>query len=320
MADYKKLALLISENKRELCAKLEGLSLPSDADKIKQLCIDYVGTLTRKDAEYMNQLSLLEQDLLSPVLRVMDTLYSSDIELSQKVSSLLSKKGKQPCNQQSQSKNSISKEYGPALVGAAGGTLLATICKPSSWGVILFGSVISAIIGKVLYSLYLDNNNNVIAEVGEADVHYPEYKLTNVDVNNIVKGLEAAGECIDKVLLTYRRHLEIVQDEYSHKIESFNLDKKYIGILECYQTILGNISSMEITPVVKDTIKQINNSLSGQGFKAVHYSEDFQNLFDVRIGDIPEPEEFKPAILKYSDKKEILILKGEVVLPQNKQL
>lgn len=316
MADYKKLALLISENKRELCAKLEGLSLPSDAEKIKQLCIEYVGALTRKDAVYMNQLSLLEQDLLSPVLKVMDTLYSSDIELSQKVSSLLSKERIQPRNQQNLSKKSVSKEYGPALVGAAGGTLLATICKPSSWGVILFGSVISAIIGKVLYSLYVDNNNSVIAEVGEADSHYPEYKLASVDVNNIVKGLETAGECIDKVLLTYRRHLEIVQDEYSHKIESFNLDKKYIGVLECYQTILGNLSSMEITPIVKDTIKQINNSLSSQGFKAVHYSEDLKNLFDIRVSETPEPEEFKPAILKYSDNKETLILKGEVVLPE----
>ena len=93
----------------------------------------------------------------------------------------------------------------------------------------------------MLYSLYVDNNDNVIAEVGDADMHYPEYKLTYGDVNNIVNGLETAGECIDKVLLTYRRHLDIVQDEYSHKVASYNLDKKYIGILECYQTILGNL-------------------------------------------------------------------------------
>ena len=204
----------------------------------------------------MKQLSLLEQDLLSPVLKVMDTLYTSDIELSQKVSSLLSKRENQHQNFQSSSKKSISKEYAPALVGAAGGTLLATICKPSSWGVILFGSVISAIIGKVLYSLYVDNTNNVVAEVGEANIHYPEYRLNNADVNNIIRGLEAAGECIDKVLLTYRRHLDIVQDDYSHKLASFNLDKKYIGILECYQTILGNMYSMESSPIVKDTIKQ----------------------------------------------------------------
>ena len=316
MAEYKKLSLLISENKRDLCSKLEGLSLPSDAETIKQLCVDYVGALTRKDAEYMNQLSLLEQDLLSPVLKVMDTLYSSDIELSQKVSSLLSRREYQHQNFQSSSKKSISKEYAPALVGAAGGTLLATICKPSSWGVILFGSVISAIIGKVLYSLYVDNNNNIVAEVGEADIRYPEYRLNNLDVNNIIKGLETAGECIDKVLLTYRRHLDIVQDDYSHKLSSFNLDKKYIGILECYQTILGNMYSMESSPIVKDTIKQVNNSLTGQGYKAVHYTDSLKNLFEIKMGECSEPEEFKPAVVKIANNKETLILKGEVVLPE----
>ena len=317
MADYKKLSQLILENKRDLCSKLEGLSLPSDAEEIKQLCIEYVGALTRKDAEYMNQLSLLEQDLLSPILKVMDTMYSPDIELSQQVSSFLSKeRERMHQNSQRTSKKSISKEYGPAIVGAAGGTLLATICKPSSWGVILFGSVISAIIGKVLYSLYVDNNDNVIAEVGDADMHFPEYELTYGDINNIVNGLGTAGECIDKVLLTYRRHLDIVQDEYSHKVASFNLDKKYIGILECYQTILGNLCSMEPTPIVKDTIKQITNSLVGQGYKAIHYTEDIKNLFEIKIGDSPEIEEFKPAIVKNVDNKETLILKGEVVLPE----
>lgn len=317
MAEYKKLSLLISENKGDLCSRLEGLSLPSDAETIKQLCVDYVGTLTRKDAEYMNQLSLLEQDLLSPVLKVMDTLYSSDIELSQKVSSLLSRKREnQHRESQGSSNKSFAKEYGPAFVGAAGGTLLATICKPSSWGVILFGSVVSAIIGKVLYSLYVDNNNGVVAEVGEADLRYPEYKLNNVDVNNIINGLETAGECIDKVLLTYRRHLDIMQDEYSHKLSSFNLDKKYIGILECYQTILGNMFSMEPSPIVKDTIKQVNNSLAVQGYKVIHYTDNIRNLFEIKIGDCSEPEEFKPAIVKSLGNNETLILKGEVVLPQ----
>jgi len=65
MANYKRLAELIADNKGKLCHKLEGLTLPSNADEIKRLCIDYVEHLTRKDSEYMNQLSLLEQDLLS---------------------------------------------------------------------------------------------------------------------------------------------------------------------------------------------------------------------------------------------------------------
>lgn len=317
MTHYKKLSELIADNKGKLLRKLEGLTLPSNADEIKQLCIDYVEHLTRKDSEYMNQLSLLEQDLLSPVLKVLETLYGSDIELSKKVSSLLAKEVTPRRNSPvRQSNKTLSKEYGPALAGVAGGTLLATICKPNSWGVILLGSVVSAIIGKILYGLYVDKNGSTITEVGDTEMKFPEYSLGSGDIDNIIKGLETAGECIDKVLLTYRRHLDIVQDEYSHKLALFNLDKKYIGVLECYQTVLGNMSSIELSPIVKDTIKQVNNSLAGQGYKAVHFTEDLKNLFEIKIGDCLEPEEFKPAIVKIFENKETLILKGEVVLPK----
>lgn len=65
MTNYKKLAKLIADNRGKLYHKLVGLTLPSNADEIKRLCIDYVEHLTRKESEYMNQLSLLEQDLLS---------------------------------------------------------------------------------------------------------------------------------------------------------------------------------------------------------------------------------------------------------------
>lgn len=313
---YKKLTQLITEHRNSLDENLRGRKLPSEAEEIKRKCIDYICSLTSKDTEYMNQLSLLEQDLLAPVLKVMDTLYTSDIELSQKICFLFSDYEKSNQNKpQSSSKVGISKEYGPALVGAAGGTLLATICRPSSWGVILFGSVISAIIGKVLYSLYIDKNDSIIAHVGNVNYSFPEYELTHTDVDNIVKGLVTAGECIDRVLLTYRRHLDIFQNEYSHKIESFNLDKKYIGILECYQTVLGNMYLMESSLVVEDTIKQICNSLSVQGYKAIHYSEELKNLFNIKTEEGTDIEEFKPAIVKVCEGKETLIIKGEVVLP-----
>lgn len=43
------------------------------------MCINYVEHLTRKDSEYMNQLSLLEQDLLSPILKVNPNIHKEVI-------------------------------------------------------------------------------------------------------------------------------------------------------------------------------------------------------------------------------------------------
>lgn len=314
MANYMKLAQLITGNKGELCNRLEGLKLPSDAEKIKHLCVNYVGNLTSKDAMYMNQLSLLEQDLLSPVLKVMDTLYSSDIELSHKISSYMSRDKNQQVGKTSKGgKKTLSKEYGPALVGAAGGSLLATICKPNSWGVILFGSVISAIIGKVLYSLYVDNNH--IEERACSENVYPEYRLTKEDVTNIVEGLATAGECVDKVLLTYRKHLEILKDDYARLESTFDLEKKYIGVIECFQSMLGNLKDMEDSPVVSDSIRKVNQSLQKQGFKAVDYTEEVKGLFNVKRDAVDSVEQFSPAIIKVTSDKETLVLKGDVVIP-----
>lgn len=319
MTHYKKLSELIADNKGKLLRKLEGLTLPSNADEIKRLCIDYVEHLTRKDSEYMNQLSLLEQDLLSPILKVLETLYGSDIELSKKVSSLLAKEVTTQRNSTVRESNkTLSKEYGPALAGAAGGTLLATICKPTSWGVILLGSVVSAIIGKILYGLYVDKNGCTITEVSDAEKKYPEYPISSADADSIIKGLKIAGDCIDKVLLTYRKHLDILNDDFKKKEETYNLEKKYIGVLESFQTLLGNLSDMGNTPVVNDSIKNITQLLSKQGFEAVDYSEETKGLFNIKEDDVAAVEQFSPAIIKKTLSKDTLILKGDVVIPNAK--
>ena len=315
MVDYQNLSQLISDNSEWLRKKLLHRELPVDAEVIKKYCVEYIVSLTKSDAQYMVQLSLLEQDILLPILNIMNIMNVTDIDLANKMYASFRKSTADSNKKQtSKQERSIKKEYGTAFVGAAGGTLFATICKPSSWGVILLGSVISAIIGKVLYGVYVDKNNNVIAKVGDTET-LPRYILTEKDIDIIVKSLVNVGENIDKVLLTYRNHIEILRKENSLKIASFELDKKYIGLLECYQTILGNIYSMNSNPIIKDTIKQINRTLSVQGYKAIHFNENAKDMFEVKYDDRSQIEEFKPAIVKLENEKEIVVLKGDVVLP-----
>lgn len=324
MAEYKKLSLLISDNSEGLRKQLLGKKLPVDAESIQQLCVNYVGKLTAKDSVYMNQLSLLEQDLLTPVLKVMDTLYASDMELSKKVSDSMRnvisqmeahqhvKVGHDP---EASIAKKYGKEYTPAFVGAAGGTIIGSLCRPGSWGVILLGSVISAIVGKVLYDLYIDNSDGeIIAEVGKAKTIAPEYQLRSSDVENIVAGLVSAGDCVDNVLLIYRRHIEILQEKHGKDIGDCSLDKKFVDILECLQTVIGNLESSEKTPIVKDSIKQIVNALANQGFKVVHYSNQDRAYFEENPGDCEDYEEFKPAILRIGTEGGNAVLKGEVLI------
>lgn len=328
MVGYKKLSELITENSSELKEQLKGKKLPKDAESIQKLCVNYVGRLTSKDSYYMKQLSLLEQDLLMPVLKVMDTLYATDMDLSKKISGTMSpdmcKMSDSQFKEIGQGQNKsickkYRKEYAPALIGATGGTIIGSLFKPNSWSIILLSSVISAIVGKVLYDLYVDKKNrDSISEVGKNKDLISEYRLTLVDVENIIKGLEAVGDCVDKVLLIYRKHIEILQNNYAKEKLNFSLDKKYIEVLECFQTILGNLESNEKTPMVKDSIKQIVNTLANQGYKVVHYSEQTRMYFkeSTREGDV-DVEEFKPAILRESDGEFNVVLRGNVLISNN---
>lgn len=119
-------------------------------------------------------------------------------------------------------------------------------------------------------------------------------------------------------LLTYRKHLDILNDEFKKKEETYNLEKKYIGVLESFQTLLGNLSDMGNSPVVKDSIKNINQILSKQGFEAVDYTDEAKGLFNVKEDDINAVEQFTPAIIKKNASKVSLILKGDVVIPTKK--
>lgn len=319
MANYISLSKQISLNRGNLTDKLIGLSIPSDTDKVKLTCVEFINNITCQDSEYMNQLSLLEQDLINPVLKVIDTIYSSDIKLNQKVN-FTPKEESSVTNFELQKTftKSTSKEYAPALVGSAAGTILATVCKPQAWGVILLGSVVSAIIGKVLYSLYFDKDKNLIVEVGDSKPTKFEHKLNASDVDIIINALVNACDCIDNVLLTYRKHLEILQNDFKKKEQSFELDKKYISVLECYQSLLGNLADMDDSAVVSDSVRKITQSLKKHGYKAVNYdpTQDMLNIFNVKEEDVESIEQFCPAILKCSSSDDMLVLKGEVVIPK----
>ena len=79
MVDYQNLSQLISDNSEWLRKKLLHRELPVDAEVIKKYCVEYIDSLTKSDAQYMVQLSLLEQDILLPILNIMNIMNVTDL-------------------------------------------------------------------------------------------------------------------------------------------------------------------------------------------------------------------------------------------------
>lgn len=315
MSEYKKLSQFILDNQSALCEKIEGLSLITENETIKNACVEYIGMLTRRGSEYMNQLSLLEQDLLAPILKIMDVLYATDAKLGQSESMGIEKQDEIAQHKhQKRRKGRMQKELGKSLAGVAAGTVLASLLKPGAFGVILLGSVVSVIVSGVLYEIYMEKSKD--QNEHEVDAVPSDYCMTSKDVENIVKGLVSVGESVDRVLLTYRRHLEILEEDFRKKEKTYDLEKKYIGVLECFQSLLGNLADMDESPIVYDSVRKITQTLYQQGFKAVDYGQDMVGLFNTKEDDVEVAEQFTPAIVKISGNKETLILKGDVVIPK----
>lgn len=158
---------------------------------------------------------------------------------------------------------------------------------------------------------FVRNTNNS----KESSASVSETPFTSDVINSIIKHLVSVAEYVDQTLLTYRNHLDILQHDKLDEIASYSLDRRYSDVLECLQISLGNLQSMEQAEIVEDTVKYINRLLSCHGYKSIHYSEETRDLFDIRTDDnCSAPDEFFPAIVKIDEGREILVLKGKVVL------
>lgn len=310
------------EKKESFLSNLTGTILPKDTEKIKRMSVQFMESLTKRKGDYMNQLSLLEQDLLKPIFEIIENMNSIDATFDQNNSQV------EPSNNlhdKSNKKKKDMKLITPTLFGVVGGSTTASIiaskaglmASKSFWSV-LIASAISAFIGKVLCDLYIRYKENQEAAPSLTTNKPKYYTLSNNEAELIFNALLSVGKNVDNVLLTYRNHIDILQHDFDKKLKNTRIEKQHLDVIEALQSILGNLTSMEINPRINESIKLIKSTLLSNGFKAVSYSEENAGLFLCKTEDIDHIEEFKPAIIMTNGGKETLVLRGGVVLPNKK--
>ena len=326
MKTVKHLSDLVIEN-RSIIDQLIGTPIPSQTELIQEKCQELFTIITQKDSDYLGSMSLLEQDIVMPIISLVRKVYDVpfDVEaykehLSHENSQVLPPVDKQP--EEEKKVNKLLKNHSDLVsVTAAGvvGSVSSALIKgtPFKLGGIFWGTLAAALVGKLVHSL-LSEKKSPQKQTSNLSFSTSEYLLTKSDVDRIIENLTSFGAAVDEVLAKYRNHVEILQAEFSRKTSQFALDQEYLSVLECYQSILGNLSEIESEPSAKDSIKQLNVSLQQQGYRAVHYSADDYALFDAKEGDVAEPLEFKPAIVKSLNGNETLILRGGVLIPNKK--
>ncbi len=322
MLSYKPLSQLIIENKESLTTQLVGKYNHSDVDYIRQACIEYIHSLTKKNSEYMNQLSLLEQDVVSPALSIFEKL---PIKLMR---GNISKNGPIPhfntneINDSYVSSNNLLVGYIiSAICGAIGALCIGGVSLLSFVVGISIGAIIGLLLGFVCVK-YIKKRYKLLHIqthcINDSKLNN-SYIISIDDVNYIIDFLSNSAKSIDNILNTYRSHIEQLIREHKQLLDKNSLDTNYRDIIETLQYVLGNISYAAESngALIDDTIRRISSSLMHHGYKVIHYSEDVKAMFQIEFRDTSTIDEFKPAIVKVVDGKEYLIYRGAVVLPHN---
>lgn len=318
MLSYKPLSQLIIENKDILTTQLVGKDIHGDVDCIKQSCIEYIHSLTQKDSEYMNQLSLLEQDMVSPAISMFRNLPIRSVLDNLSNNTLPPHTGTNEISVKNTPNNNLFIGY--IVAGICGAIVALFIAGTSLLSVavgITTGALIVLLIGYVCIKK-LKIQSKSANGINDSILGNP-HRISVDDVNCIINSLSNSAKSIDGILNTYRSHIEQLIKEHKQFLDKNTLDNNFKDVIETLQYVLGNMSCVTGTDeaLIKDTMRRISSSLMHHGYKVIHYSEEVKALFQVEIRQISTIDEFKPAIVKVVEGKEYLVCKGAVVLPNN---
>ena len=322
MLSYKPISQLIIEKKEILKTQLVGKDIHGDVDCIKQSCIEYIHSLTQKDSEYMNQLSLLEQDMVSPAISMFRNLPIGLVLVNLSDNALSPYTGTDEISVKNTPDNNLIIGY---IVAAICGAIGALFIGGTSLLSVTVGITIGAMLGLLIgYVCIKDVKNKLKIQsktangINDSILGNPN-RLSVDDVNCIINSLSNYAKSIDGIVNTYRSHIEQLIKEHKQLLDKNTLDNKFKDVLETLQYVLGNMSCVAGADeaLIKDTMRRISSSLMHHGYKVIHYSEEVKALFQVEIRQISTIDEFKPAIVKVVEGKEYLVCKGAVVLPNN---
>lgn len=322
MPGYKPLSQLIFENKEILMAQLVGKYIHRDIEHIRQSCIEYLHSLTQKDSEYMNQLSLLEQDIVSSALSMFRNLPIESILVNLSNNALALHTGANERSVKNMPSNNLLIGYIVAAISGAigalfvGGASLLSVAVGITTGVII-GLLIGYVCIKNVKKKFKIQNKS--ANGINDSILNNSHRLSVDNVNYIISSLSDSAKSIDSILNTYRSHIEQLIKDHKQLLDKSTLDNNFKDVLETLQYVIGNMSYVAGTDeaLINDTMRRISSSLMHHGYKVIHYSEDVKALFQVEFRRTPTMDEFKPAIVKVVDGKEYLICRGAVVLPHN---
>lgn len=280
--------------------KLEGLTLPDDAERIQSILKQGLMELVAPKGEYRLSLTMSEDAILQDAIALLDIQQ----RFLQKTTA--SNQPKPHATMQARPvAESIPAATSVPIAGSAIGGAAGALFGP-------WTAVIGAIAGTAA-ATYCREFIPVNADrIAEAEPERNPEPISPCAMTDIIRTI---CEQIDHLLAVCRRQIADLKLTYENR-EKVTLSRDFGFLLESIQSVIGASYSVETEKGIerlKDRCGQLSESLENYGLRTVVYTDNCpEHYFEItRNETLDTPATRMPAILK-GDR---VVLKGKAVIP-----
>lgn len=319
---------LFESNNDQLQAKLDGLTLPKDSQKIQAVVTEYLDSLFDSDGDFRQNLTQSEDYILQAALSLLNAQKEinksliTEIPKARPITNSQDNEAEPLPNQtQAHDWNSKTKyllrseiRSSDALVGVSSGAIIGKAVL-GGWG-----AVFGAIAGTAIM-IYLSNRGSSNGNLFNGpQTSVPSILLSNdvpIDVNQFMSITANICSSVDNLIASFRAQINRVVDKYERQ-EKPTIEKQYKVLLEGIQSLVGyertHQDDEKYVKKVQGRIEDLAELLENYGLTVIDYSEDKDQWFD----KVSSPNTLKikmvyPAIVKA---ERLLVLKGKVFVPE----
>lgn len=297
----KTLTSIFDARRASLEQKLEGLTLPNDAECIQQILKQGLMDLVASKGEYRLSLTMAEDVILQDAVALLNAQY----QLLPQASTTGQAQKQIEMSPQPTIANHTSLDTIPIVGSAIGGAA-------GVW----FGSLVAvagAIAGTAAATYY--RKLMPVVTVRQDAPKQNTIKAEPISPSALVDIIRMVCEQIDHLMASYRRQIADLKSSYENR-EKVTLSRNFRFLLESIQSVVGAsylVDTEKGVARLKDRCEQLSESLENYGLKAVEYTADCpENYFEITGNDtLDAPVTRMPAILE-GDR---VVLKGKVVVP-----
>lgn len=291
--------------KDDLSQKLNGLTLPKDAQRVEMVVTDFLNNLFETEGDYRQHLTQSEDYVLQAAISILSAQQTIISELTKVASKPRAKST--TVNRDDEIKVGLRKKQIPITIGGSAIGSAAGAIALGTWG-----AVFGAIAGTAIVIYYTAQQNQTKTGTKEITEKHTIAKENIINTETFIDIVENVCQSVDTLIDTFRAQVTKVVEKYENK-DKPALEKEYFDLVENIQSLLGayemDSSNNNRMKRIEQRIQLLAEGLENYNIQVTNYDGNNKELFNFQPSTNVEKDSMVlPAVVK-EDK---IIIKGKV--------